>query len=662
MNSVIHFSLKIMKTSRYWVMKARSITTTTLVALLLFFSIAGSPFSQRAGAKVQSHSVQSESVAALAPASKLSPDLQEIIDTPAKASRYGLTRFSASDSILVIIQASTKSSKKLLRALNESGGILLDHFDNLNSFSARLTAEAVAQLAAREEVSGIALDRPVQATGHLENTTGANLVRNYGTAATGRIDGAGIGIAILDSGIRTNHQALNGRVVYSVDFTGEGRTDDPYGHGTHVAGIAAGSSTIANGAYLGVAPAANLINVRVLNSQGQGSSSTAIAGINWCISNKTTYNIRVINLSLGTTAVSSYTSDPLCQAVKRATDAGIVVCVAAGNRGKDAQGDKVYGAISSPGIEPSAITVGAANTYGTDQRSDDGVTSYSSRGPTRGYWKDAGGVKHYDNLIKPDIVAPGNKIISAEMNNSYLARTYNLDARVSAKGDRKMMFMNGTSVASPAVAGAAALIIERNPSLTPNMVKAALEYTAQPLSQYNNYEQGAGLLNVEGAVRLAGMIRTDLATLALGAPLLTGATPSETTTIAGQSLHWGEGVIQKWNFLHGQSLIQKYQKIYGTSTLLSNGVLLAGGTLLADSTLLAGGTLLSDGVLLADGTLLSNGTLLTNGTLLAGGTLLSDATLLADGIVISDSALPVTVGQSVVGYGDATAYMAVIGD
>src|SRR5205814_4772575 len=128
-----------------------------------------------------------------------------------------------------------------------------------------------------------------------------------------------------------------------------------------------------NGAYTGIAPAANLISVRVLNSQGQGSVSAAIAGINWCIANKATYNIRVLNHSLDTTAVESYRDDPLCRAVRHAVDAGLVVCVASGNLGKDANGNKVFGAVHSPGIEPSAITVGAANTFGTDSRADDGV-------------------------------------------------------------------------------------------------------------------------------------------------------------------------------------------------------------------------------------------------------------------------------------------------
>src|SRR6185295_2384852 len=245
------------------------------------------------------------------------------------------------------------------------------------------------------------------------------------------LDGHGVGIAILDSGIYTAHHSFNGRVVASIDFTGEGRTDDPYGHGTHVASMAAGNNHVSAGSYTGIAPEANLVNVRVLDSQGRGSASNTIAGIDWCIANKALYNIRVLNLSLGTTAVDSFTDDPLCQAVRRAYDAGLVVCAAAGNSGKNGAGQKVYGSIHSPGIEPSAITVGAVNTFGTDARDDDSVATFSSRGPTRGYYTDITNVRHYDNLIKPDLVAPGNKLVEAESpNNALLNGNPALDAVV----------------------------------------------------------------------------------------------------------------------------------------------------------------------------------------------------------------------------------------
>src|SRR5205814_3177697 len=142
----------------------------------------------------------------------------------------------------------------------------------------------------------------------------------------------------------------------------------------------------------------NLINFRVLDSQGTGKLSSVLNALDAVMANRTAYNIRVVNMSLGMAAVDSYRNDALCRAVRRLVDAGIVVVAAAGNDGKDATHPKVFGRIHSPGNEPSAITVGAANTFGSDGRNDDNVTSFSSRGPTRSYWKDLAGVKHYANL------------------------------------------------------------------------------------------------------------------------------------------------------------------------------------------------------------------------------------------------------------------------
>src|SRR6185295_15809050 len=127
-----------------------------------------------------------------------------------------------------------------------------------------------------------------------------------------------------------------------------------------------------------------LINLRVLNHVGTGSVSGLLSALEWIMNHRTTYNIRVVNMSLGMLAIDSYKNDPVCLAVRRLADAGIVVVAAAGNNGKNSAGQKMYGNINSPGIEPSAITVGASNTMGTNGRADDVMATYSSRGPTRG--------------------------------------------------------------------------------------------------------------------------------------------------------------------------------------------------------------------------------------------------------------------------------------
>src|SRR5438045_1754526 len=373
---------------------------------------------------------------------KISPDLLE------------LARGAASQRIPVIIQFKGRPGASFDAALSKSGGHVKADLVNFNSRVMELPAPAVEALAARPDVSFVSLDRTNISFGHVSLTTVADAIRvTNGTNTTG-LDGTGIGIAVLDSGIDTVHTAFldrsnNGRMIVSPDFTGEGRIDDPYGHGTHVASIAAGNGRISNAQYTGIAPNANLINLRVLGATGSGTVSAVLSALDWVLSNRVTYNIRVVNLSLGAPAVDSYRDDPVCRAVRALVDAGVVVVAAVGNNGVNGAGQKVYGLVHSPGNEPSAITIGAANTFGTDQRGDDVVASFSSRGPTRSGWIDSLGAKHYDHLIKPDLVAPGNKLIYAEAPNNYLV-THNpsLDAGVSPVDARRMMFMNGSSMAT----------------------------------------------------------------------------------------------------------------------------------------------------------------------------------------------------------------------
>src|SRR6185369_12182261 len=278
-------------------------------------------------------------------------------------------------------------------------------------------------------------------------------------------------------------------------------------------------------------------NLRVLNSAGIGAVSNVMRALNWILApvdptkplgdkNYQKYKIRVVNLSLGAPAVDSYRDDPLCIAARRLVNAGLVVVAAAGNDGTDATGRTIYGRIHAPGNEPSVITVGASNTFGTDNRADDRVTSYSSRGPTRSY-QTINGIRYYDHIFKPDLVAPGNKLIAAESRSNRLISDYpQLECTPSSCSNHKMMRMSGTSMATPLVSGAASLLLQANPKLTPNLVKMILMYTAQPLAGYNMLEQGAGELNLEGAIRLARLVRTDLSNSTLaGSNLLITTVP-----------------------------------------------------------------------------------------------------------------------------------------
>ena len=195
--------------------------------------------------------------------------------------------------------------------------------------------------------------------------------------------------------------------------------DDVYGHGTHVAGIVGGSAVVSTGpsytrTFRGIAPKAQLLNLRVLDPSGHGVDSAVIQAIDRAIELKSTYNIRVLNLSLGRSIHESYTLDPLCQAVERAWRSGIVVVVAAGNNGRDnSMGTKGYATITSPANSPFAITVGAMKDMRTTARGDDLIASYSSKGPTL-----------LDHVVKPDLVAPGNVIVSALASNSVIRDLY----------------------------------------------------------------------------------------------------------------------------------------------------------------------------------------------------------------------------------------------
>src|SRR5215213_1230747 len=204
--------------------------------------------------------------------------------------------------VRVIVQPANAGDLSIDTALAFSGGENIRKFKNFSVVVVTLTESAAVALASRSDVSYVSLNRDVIPMGHLSRSTGADQFRNSDASDT-RLDGTGIGIAILDSGIDTDHDSFlnrsnDVRVVYSEDFTGEGRIDDPYGHGTHVASLAAGNGRLSNSEYIGVAPNADLINLRVLNSAGVGTTSYVLRALDWVATNRTTYNIRVVNLSL----------------------------------------------------------------------------------------------------------------------------------------------------------------------------------------------------------------------------------------------------------------------------------------------------------------------------------------------------------------------------
>ena len=387
------------------------------------------------------------------------------------------------------------------------------------------------------ELDHLSFDAPVQATQLLSTTMSLLTSDGVSVDASGARDartrygvtGAGVTVAVIDSGIQATPDVPATRIRAFVDFVNRYTVAyDDYGHGTHVAGLIAGSGAKSEGKYTGVAPGANIVALKVLDSKGAGTTSGVLAALDWVRTNHLTYGIKVVNLSLGHPIYEKAAYDPLVLAVEDLTTRGLVVVTAAGNLGKSkTTGEILYASVTSPGNAPSAITVGATNTHHTLLRSDDTVTDFSSRGPTR-----------LDKAIKPDVVAPGYQMASQVSHYGYLKLAY-----PSMMMPQGYMKLNGTSMATPVVAGAAALMLQANPGLSSHTVKAIVQYTAQRLAGFDMMTQGAGELNVTGAVRLAKLINP---AAPLNANWLRSTEPpTRADVLFNETAYWGRATL--WN-------------------------------------------------------------------------------------------------------------------
>lgn len=292
----------------------------------------------------------------------------------------------------------------------------------------------------------------------------------YNTPYTGK----GVTIAVLDTGISplADFVSPTNRILAFKDFINNIETPyDDNGHGTHVFGICSGNGALSNGKYCGIAPNSNLVALKTLTSTGKGNASNVLAGIQWVLDNQRKYNIRIVNLSIGTTSTSD--NDPLVKAAERLWDMGIVITTAAGNNGPSPC------SISSPGISKKIITVGSSDDHNTVKIFDDTLVDFSGRGPTA------------QCVIKPDIVAPGTNIVSC------LTPTPFQEGGNSLKSiDTHYQSLSGTSMSTPMVTGAIALLLEKYPNLKPDDIKYMLKLSATDLNQSHN-QQGWGLLNVQ---------------------------------------------------------------------------------------------------------------------------------------------------------------------
>jgi subtilisin family serine protease len=293
-------------------------------------------------------------------------------------------------------------------------------------------------------------------------------------------DGTGITVAVLDTGIDAGHADLAGKVIAERNFSSSDTVADRFGHGTHVAGIIAGTGEAPDGAYVGVAPGAQLINAKVLNDQGSGTASGIIAGMEWAAAQ----GADVVNMSIGTNS-PSFGTDPLIEAVDSLTEThDLLFVISAGNLGP---GDRT---IASPGAADSALTVGAVSK-------SEQLAGFSSRGP-----------RYSDFAIKPEISAPGVGIVSARAGGM----TQPIPGTEFVGGFH--LRASGTSMAAPHVAGAAAIVLQQEPDLGPTELKARLAGTAAPNPGLDVYQQGGGRVDIP--VALTTRVQATPAVLDLG--------------------------------------------------------------------------------------------------------------------------------------------------
>ena len=450
----------------------------------------------------------------------------------------------------VIVSVRPGYRQQVRRALREHGDSVSYESAFIDALAAEVHAEDILELATHPWVEAVSEDATVYAGGaqrrdRLQRFGDADAVSSTlreTLGLTGPADlvptGRGVGVAIVDSGIAPVSD-LEGRIAAFFEVTHGGlvvatHPKDPFGHGTHIAGLIAGNGQASIGATSGVAPDVHLVGVKVLDRSGAGTTSDVIRAIDFLVEHKDELDIQVVNLSLGHAILAPAEDDPLVRAVERATRAGLIVVASAGNDGFNAEaGTSGYAGITSPGNAPSVITVGAAVTHNTITRSDDAVASFSSRGPT---W--------FDAAAKPDIVAPGHQLTSSAHISSAL---YSAVGDERGRGGRdSVLRLSGTSMAAGVTSGVVALLLEANrasdsaSTLPANAVKAILQFTAIPVDGADWLTQGAGQLNADGSIRLARSIDPTV-------PLATwwvGAGPgNEASWIGGESFDWSAKLV-----------------------------------------------------------------------------------------------------------------------
>ena len=448
-------------------------------------------------------------------------------NTKAQSDLLQLAQNSPNQAVSVIVQKIGNSNSPELQ-VEHLGGRIVSNLSIINAFSAEMTTETAVELSRMESVRWVSLDAKVVSSYCSQCIDTSNLASAYNSTihadnvwnTSPYLQGQGVGVAVVDSGINPNgdlytNMGVNrqiANVYFNTDYNQN--TSDGYGHGTHVSSVVAGDGSDSGGKYIGVAPMANIINVKVTNDDGSARSSDVIAGLQWVLENKATYNIRIVNISFNSSIAESYHTSPLDAAVEILWFNKIVVVVSAGNQAN--------GILYPPANDPFVITVGATDDNGTASLNDDEMTSFSAYGTTS------------DGFVKPDLVAPGRNIVARLVNtNMGMAQAHpsNVIAQTYFK-------MSGTSVSAPMVSGAVAILLQSEPTLTPDQVKYRLIATAnKSWPKYNSTQAGAGILDVYAAVKTKTTKSAN--TYILPSQLLTtGTTPISWGSTGWTSVGW----------------------------------------------------------------------------------------------------------------------------
>jgi serine protease AprX len=399
----------------------------------------------------------------------------------------------------VVVQA--RSADAAATAVRAVGGTVTRDLSIVDGVAAQVPAAALDDLADHPDVRAVTPDATVRLAatttlgGEDEDTVNHVLTRevNADDANATGITGAGVGVALIDTGVTevpdlagrlapilpehlagTATQTLDDVAPRCVDFSGEGHCDDSFGHGTFLAGLIAGNGAASGGKYRGVAPGAHVVSVKIAGRDGSADVSKVLAAIQWVVSFRDDYGIRVLNLSLGTDSTAPWWLDPLNFAVEQAWFSGITVVVSAGNRGK--------AAISKPADDPWVVTVGAVDDRETPSIDDDRLPAFSSTGPTA------------HDMPKPDVVAPGGRVVSLRAPGSFVEQHY------GPRPDENAVYRrgSGTSMSAAVVSGVAALVLQGR-DWHPDRVKFALKATARKVAARDRMAVGSGLVDTLAA-------------------------------------------------------------------------------------------------------------------------------------------------------------------